>query len=105
MVKRMLRGMMVDQETLAVEAIDRVGPGGHSLIDEHTLAHFRAEFWRPQLLNRDPLEMWQRKGSLPLRERLKRRVRQILEEHRPEELPVTVRERISSILEQAKTGI
>jgi trimethylamine--corrinoid protein Co-methyltransferase len=102
MVKRMLRGIPVDPETLAVEAIDRVGPGGHFLTDEHTLAHFRSEFWRPGLLNRDPLEIWQQKGSLPLRERLRQRVQQILEQHRAGELPEGVKARLREIIGQAE---
>jgi trimethylamine--corrinoid protein Co-methyltransferase len=102
MVKRLLRGIPVDSETLAVEAIDRVGPGGHFLTDEHTLAHFRAEFWRPRLLNRDPLEIWQRKGSLPLRERLRHRVQEILEGHKPPELPDQVEAKLRQIIAQAE---
>jgi trimethylamine:corrinoid methyltransferase-like protein len=58
MVKRMLRGVPVDRDSLAVEVTDRVGPGGHYLTDEHTLAHMRSEFWRPTVLNRDNLEIW-----------------------------------------------
>jgi trimethylamine--corrinoid protein Co-methyltransferase len=102
MVKRLLRGVAVDAETLAVEAIDRVGPGGHFLTDEHTLAHFRSEFWRPGLLNRDPLEIWQKKGSLPLRERLGRRVREILQRHRAAPLPPDVEARLAQIIAAAE---
>ena len=37
----MLEGVRMDREHLAVEAIKRVGPGGHFLQDDHTLNHFR----------------------------------------------------------------
>lgn len=102
MVKRLLAGIPVNSETLAVQAIDRVGPGGHYLTDEHTLAHFRSEFWRPTVLNRDRLEIWQGKGSLPLRERLRQRVLQILEQHRPPPLPEGVQANLDRIIRQAQ---
>jgi len=102
MVKRMLRGILVDRESLAVEVIDRVGPGGHFLMDEHTIKHMRSEFWRPSLLNRDSLETWQNKGNLPLRERLNQKVRSILKEHRAEPLTKELRQQISGIIEKAK---
>ena len=104
MVKRMLRGMPVDRESLAIEVIDRVGPGGHFLMDEHTIEHMRSEFWRPSLLNRDPLETWQNKGGRPLRERLNQKVRNILEGHRPKPLSEEVHRQISQIIETAKKG-
>ena len=100
MVKRMLRGIPVDADSLATEAIHRVGPGGHFLMDEHTLKHMRSEFWRPRLLNRDPLETWQNKGSKPLRERLNERVREILADHAAEPLKDEVRSRLSEIIAQ-----
>lgn len=103
MVKRMLQGISVDPESLAVEAIDRVGPGGHFLTDEHTLTHFRSEFWRPKLLNRDPLEIWQSRGSVPLRERLNQRVKEILETHRAEDLAAEVKNRLAGIIHEAES--
>jgi trimethylamine--corrinoid protein Co-methyltransferase len=105
MVKRMLRGVPVDREALAVEAIHRVGPAGHFLMDDHTLEHFRTEFWRPGLLNRDPLEIWQGKGSLPMRERLRRRVQEILAQHRPRPLPETLRAVLKRTIQEAEGAL
>jgi len=61
-----------------------------------------SEFWRPSLLNRDSLEIWQNKGNLPLRERLNHKVRSILKEHRAEPLTKELRQQISRIIEKAK---
>jgi trimethylamine--corrinoid protein Co-methyltransferase len=98
MVKRMLRGIPVDRDSLATEAIHRVGPGGHFLMEEHTLKHMRSEFWRPQILNRDPLETWQNKGAKPMRERLNERVREILADHSAEPLNEDIRETMAGII-------
>ncbi|MGQ9663648.1 MAG: trimethylamine methyltransferase family protein [Kiritimatiellia bacterium] len=48
-VRHLLRGITVDDETLGVAAIRRVGPGGNFLTDEHTLDHFLNEV-RPSRL-------------------------------------------------------
>jgi trimethylamine--corrinoid protein Co-methyltransferase len=87
---------------LATDVIDKVGPGGHFLMEDHTLRHMRSEFWRPGLLNRDPLEIWQNKGAKPLRERLNERVREILSEQFLEPLPKETRERFSQIIAEAE---
>jgi trimethylamine--corrinoid protein Co-methyltransferase len=102
LVRRMLRGMPVDPESLATEVIDQVGPGGHFLMDDHTLRHMRSEFWRPRLLNRDPLETWQNKGAKPLRVRLNERVREILSAPGAEPLPQETRTRLAGIIAEAQ---
>ncbi len=103
MVKRMLRGIPVDSDSLAVDVIDRVGPGGHYLTDDHTLAHMRSEFWRPTVLSRDNLEIWQKKGEIPLRKRLNQKVLTILEEHEPKPLPEKVRRKLQEIIDSASS--
>jgi trimethylamine--corrinoid protein Co-methyltransferase len=63
-VRSILRqGTAVDREHLAFDAIQRVVAGGNYLEDDHTLQHFRTEFWQPKLSNRDSLAVWQQKGS------------------------------------------
>jgi trimethylamine--corrinoid protein Co-methyltransferase len=52
MVKYMVRPFEVNDETVSMEAFRRVGPGGHFLMDPHTIEHFRKSFWFPQLMDR-----------------------------------------------------
>ena len=52
MASRFLRGIKVDEESLALEVIKEKGPGSHFLDTEHTMKHFKQEFWRPQLSDR-----------------------------------------------------
>ena len=52
MAKRFLRGIPVNEETLAEEVIHQVGPGGYYLTEDHTVKHFRQEHWRPSLMDR-----------------------------------------------------
>jgi trimethylamine--corrinoid protein Co-methyltransferase len=81
------RGVIVNRETQAIDVLDRVGPGGHFMMDEHTLRHFREELWRPTLSNRDRLEAWKEMGAKTVGEKADEKVREILEKHVPKSLP------------------
>ena len=52
MAKRLRQGLLVNQETLAVAEIQAKGPGSHFLDTDHTLQHFKQEFWRPAVCDR-----------------------------------------------------
>ena len=63
-VERIARGIEVTPETLAVDVIDGVGPGGHYLGESHTLKHFKTEFWFPRLIDRERWEDWENAGKI-----------------------------------------
>lgn len=63
MVKRVLRGIEVDEDALAVAAIQRAGPSGHYLDDEHTIRHLRREFCFPRLSDRQNRSAWEMSGG------------------------------------------
>ena len=48
LVKRMCRGIKVNEDTMALDAISQVGPGGNYLTTDHTVANFRQELWFPR---------------------------------------------------------
>jgi len=79
MVKRILRGIPVTDETTALSVMDAVGPGGHYLEHDHTYQRFRTEIWRPKLINRQNWENWELAGSKTFQERVHQRVIEILE--------------------------
>ncbi|MDA8229380.1 MAG: trimethylamine methyltransferase family protein, partial [Desulfitobacterium hafniense] len=82
-VRRLMQGIRVDQEYLAVDAIRRVGPGGHFLGDEHTFNHFR-ENWKPDITDRNTYEAWLANGGTSMGQRAKVKIQYILENHQPE---------------------
>ena len=84
LVKRMIRGMRVNRESLAVDVIERVGIGGHYLQDEHTLEHFREEIWSPLVIDRQVHAKWEKAGAKTMGERCRERVMDILQSHQPE---------------------
>ncbi len=67
-VRRYLRGVTVNDETLAVELIKDVGISGSFLDQSHTATHFRTELFMPQLLCRLPRELWEGEGGKDLTE-------------------------------------
>jgi trimethylamine--corrinoid protein Co-methyltransferase len=88
---RAVRGIEVNDETLALDAIDRVGPGGHYLMDEHTLRHMRSEHYFPSpVLDRKGREMWQEAGGSDAWSRAREIARTILTDHRPQPLDPAV---------------
>jgi len=103
LVRRILGGIEVSAETMALELINRVGPEGNFLEQEHTLGHFR-ENWYPTLLDRSSFAAWKQAGGLCYGERASARVREILEGHRPEPLPEAARAAVQSIVRRADGG-
>jgi trimethylamine--corrinoid protein Co-methyltransferase len=87
MAMRVLRGIAVDDETLALDVIDEVGPGGHFLLSDHTLQHMRAEFYYPSaVVDRQDRETWQQDGGRDARARAQEIARDILAHHRAQPL-------------------
>jgi trimethylamine--corrinoid protein Co-methyltransferase len=90
MVMRVLRGVEVSAPALAVEAIGRVGPGGHYLMDEHTLGFMRSEFFYPTVADRQNRAAWEESGKQDTRARAAERVEELLRKHSPPGLPPAV---------------
>lgn len=83
-MKRIRQGIRVDEESLAFEAIQRVGIGGQFITDDHTLDNWRDEFWMPNaLFDRSQPEKWCSEGSPTMLERAKVLHSEILRTHRP----------------------
>ena len=101
MAKRILSGVTVTPETLAVDVIERVGPGGHYLTEEHTRQHFKTELWFPTLMDRQMRRGWEASGKQTMAERVRARVKDILEHHQPLPIPADVEARLKELVAQA----
>jgi len=91
MVTRILEGIEVTDETLAVDVIGKVGPGGYFLTQKHTREFFRKEFYFPALSDRTSYESWMKRGGKELGQVALERARQLLKEHQPQPLEKEVR--------------
>jgi len=87
MARCLMDGLEINPETLALEVIERVGPGGHYLLDDHTYNHFKRSLWFPRLLARQGYDDWQAAGRKDMARRVRERVLHILDTHRVPPLP------------------
>lgn len=104
MMLKLIAGIEVNDETLAVDAIKRVGPEGHYLADKHTIAHFR-ETWQPLLSDARPYDAWLKAGGKSVVDLAKEEVTRILKTHTPPQLDKDVKEQLSGIVSKADTEL
>jgi len=101
MVKRFISGVRVDEQTLALDVIREVGPGGNFLAHQHTARNLRGELWFPKLMDRTRYSTWQAAGSKTLGDRVRGRVGEILATHKVPPLPADVNAGIDRIIARA----
>ncbi len=96
-------GLKVNEETLALDVIDRVakGPEGSMfLTDEHTFDNFKSAHFPPELMNRARYELWEKAGSADLYTSCNRKTRKLLKEHKVDPKPEKVLQEINRILQK-----
>ena len=98
MIGQITRGIKVDEETLAVDVIHKVGPGGHFMEEEHTLKYFR-EVWYSNLFDRSNYETWLEQGGRRFQERLREQTL-LKMEHQPQPLPEEVVKELKKLAKQ-----
>lgn len=96
MHRRFTAGVELSDESLALDVIHEIGPGGDFIATEHTLRHYRDD-WYPTLFERRRYGSWLADGGLTLEERLRDKTIAIMESHVPESLPDAVRSEIERI--------
>jgi trimethylamine--corrinoid protein Co-methyltransferase len=95
--RRFTAGVRLDDDALALDVIDEVGPGGEFLTTNHSMRQWR-DLWLPQLFDRQRLEPWQEDGSPWLNVRLREAVVSIMDSHQVEPLPASAEAEIEHIL-------
>ena len=83
-VKHYMEGIPVTKETLALDIIDKVGPGGHYLQEKHTMDHFK-KIKYSDLFERQVYENWKKAGEIKLEQRLRELTLEKMK-HRPKPL-------------------
>jgi trimethylamine--corrinoid protein Co-methyltransferase len=87
-VNQYMKGLPVTEETLAIDLIDQVGPGGHYLQEDHTMKHFR-EVRYSKLFDRTVYDQWKEMGAKRFEERLRDLTQEAMA-HQPAALPEDV---------------
>lgn len=97
----LMKGIEINADTLMLDEIHNVGPGGHFLNTEQTMNRFK-DFWYPGLIDRSIRPTWLDEGATTLGERLNTRVKEILAEHEVEPLDPEKKRRVQEILAEVK---
>jgi trimethylamine---corrinoid protein Co-methyltransferase len=100
MTRKFMDGITVNKDTIARQVIEDVGPGGHFLAHQHTLANCRSAVWQSKLLAREPYDKWQAKGEKTMEQRIQEKLEDILDHHQVSTLPDQVLARIQAIRDE-----
>lgn len=100
MARKLTNGIRVDEDTLALDVIENVGPGGSFADEDHT-EEYKEENYMPKLISRAAREIWEKAGGKTLTEVANEKVRDIINYHEPEPLPKDVAAKIRHIVENA----
>ena len=101
MIKHVLYGIPVNDETLALDVIHAVGPFKDFLGTKHTLKHMNSQS-QPKLIDRRRRSNWEELGKTDVYQRACEKAREILESHQPDPLPDSVLTEIRSIIEETE---
>jgi len=100
MTDHIMKGIQVSEDTLLLDELHAVGPGGHFLNTQETRNRFR-DYWFPSLLDRKRRGKWSKEGATTLAQRLNARVKEIIEQHQPKPLDPEKKRKIQEILTTA----
>ena len=97
---KMMQGIVVDEETLALDAIAAVGPGGHYLAQKHTRRHMK-EIFLPEFMDRRPYSEWEFKKD-DARDWALAKARKKLKEHQPDPLDPKISAEMEKIIKSVE---
>jgi trimethylamine--corrinoid protein Co-methyltransferase len=103
-IGRMAKGIEVNDETLAVDVVHKVGVGKDYLGQRHTMNHFRTEHFIPVITDRTSWDTWVSKGSKSLIQRAAEEVQRIFKEHRVEPVRSEVGETAKRLIKKRTSG-
>jgi trimethylamine--corrinoid protein Co-methyltransferase len=95
-IRKTMQGIVVDDETLALDTIAAVGPGGNFLSQKHTLKHMR-DIFLPQFMDRRPFNEWETKRD-DARDWALAKARDTLETHKPDPLDEKISAEMAKII-------
>jgi trimethylamine---corrinoid protein Co-methyltransferase len=101
MIRQVVGGIPVNDQTLAVDVTKEVGPFKDFLSHKSTFEHMRSQS-QPKLMDRRAREKWTASGSKPMQEKALEEARRILETHQPDQLSDEVKKKIRAVVEQAE---
>ncbi|MWD26421.1 trimethylamine methyltransferase [Aquicoccus sp. SCR17] len=99
------RGVEMDENAQAMDAIREVGPGGHYLGCAHTQLNFKNAFWKSQLLDYKPFETWEEEGGRDTQALAAARVDKMIADYQRPELDPAIEEALRDYVARRKDAM
>ncbi len=97
-------GVVVNDETLALDVIEELGPTGNYLGHEHTLRHYKEPYYS-KLLDKNQYSVWEKRGGTTMEQRASKQVDTFLSKHQPEPLPEGIQKAIKNIVLREQANV
>ena len=99
------KGISVDENAQALDAIREVGPGGHYLGCAHTQANFKEAFWRSDLLDYKPFETWDDEGAKDTEALASERVAFLLNNYQQPAMDPAIAQALQAYVDEKKASM
>ncbi len=104
-IKYMLQPLNFNDESIPLEVMNKVGPGGNFLLEDHTTENFKKSFCFPRFFDRNTFETWENNGSKDLHAILNENAKEIFNNHKTEELSEEIKQRINAIVKKHQSDV
>ncbi len=102
MVLHGIKKIEINDDTLAFDIIQKVGPRGQFLGQKHTMQYMRKQLYIPMISDKQSRELWSKKGAKDILTRAKEKVEEILKTHKIEPLDEDIKRMLRNIREEAQ---
>lgn len=101
-IERFMESFDLSDDKIALDVIDKVGPGGNFIDQMHTVENFRKEIWMPGLLDRNYWSAWEESGRPDLASKLKPKLTEYMESYKEVPLADSVNKDVNNVLTDAR---
>lgn len=105
LIAKYSQGVSFDHFDEALEAVTRIGPGGHYLGDAFTLKHFREAFIAPEMLDYLSHEQWKAKGAKSMDQRCREKAADLLVQFEPPPIDPALKSAVDAFVAKRQTEI
>ena len=98
------KGVSMDEDAQALDAIREVGPGGHYLGCDHTQRNFKSAFWKSDVLDYKPFETWDDEGARDTQTLANLRVEKMLGDYQQPAMDPAIAEALSDYVTRKKSA-
>ncbi|MBW2606374.1 MAG: trimethylamine methyltransferase family protein [Deltaproteobacteria bacterium] len=104
-IKYILQPLNFNDESIPLEVMNKVGPGGNFLLEDHTNENFKKSFCFPRFFDRNTFETWKNNGSKDLHTILNENAKEIFNNHKTEELSEEIKQIINAIVKKHQPDV